>query len=151
MNFKKIFTEWKWTIVALILILAVGLGLRITSLTILPIFVDEAIYVRWAQVMAHEPTLRFLPLSDGKQPLYMWVLMFLIKYFSDPLFIGRLVSVIMGLGTALGVFTFSYLLFKNKLTSLLSLFFTILVSSSHITTVQKSFPPKIFQSRANFH
>jgi len=122
MNFKKLFKEWKWTILILILILAIGLGIRIINLTILPIFVDEAIYVRWSQVMATEPTLRFLPLSDGKQPLYMWVLMFLIKYFSDPLFIGRLVSVATGMGTMLGRFTLSYLFFKNKLTSLFAVF-----------------------------
>lgn len=117
---KKIFKEWKWTIILLILIILIGLGIRIYNLTILPIFVDEAIYVRWSQVMATEPTLRFLPLSDGKQPLYMWVLMFLIKYFSNPLFIGRLVSVATGIGTMFGIFTLSYLLFKNKIVSLFS-------------------------------
>src|SRR3990167_11240074 len=110
---KKIYKEWKWTALILILILAVGFGIRIYQLTLLPIFVDEAIYVRWSQVMATEPTLRFLPLSDGKQPLYMWVLMFLIKYFSDPLFIGRLVSVVSGVGTLIGIFALSYILFKN--------------------------------------
>src|SRR3990167_4061230 len=99
---KKIFQEWKWTGLGLLAILLFGFAIRIVNLTILPVFVDEAIYVRWAQVMANEPTLRFLPLSDGKQPLYMWVLMFVIKYFSDPLFIGRLLSVATGVGTALG-------------------------------------------------
>ncbi|MEK7472743.1 MAG: phospholipid carrier-dependent glycosyltransferase [Patescibacteria group bacterium] len=126
MNFRKIFKEWKWTIFGLVIILMIGLVIRIVNLTILPIFVDEAIYVRWAQVMAIEPTLRFLPLSDGKQPLYMWILMFLIKYFSDPLFIGRLVSVMTGMGTAVGVFVFSYVLFKNKFVSLISLLLYIL-------------------------
>lgn len=120
---NKLFKEWKWTLLILVLILGIGFVIRIINLTILPIFVDEAIYVRWSQVMATEPTLRFLPLSDGKQPLYMWILMFLIKYFSDPLFIGRLISVATGLGTALGIFTFSYLLFNNKKVSLLSVFF----------------------------
>ena len=122
MNFKQVFNEWKWTIVAFFLILVVGFGIRLYNLTILPIFVDEAIYVRWAQVMASEPTLRFLPLSDGKQPLFMWVLMFLIKYFQDPLFIGRLVSVSTGIVTMIGIFVFSYQLFKNKLTSLFAVF-----------------------------
>jgi len=121
MNFKKLFKEWKWTIFGLVFILVVGLVIRIVNLTILPIFVDEAIYVRWSQVMATESTLRFLPLSDGKQPLYMWVLMFLIKYFSDPLFIGRLVSVATGMGTAIGVFVFSYILLRKKFVSLISL------------------------------
>ena len=119
---KKIYEEWKGTALILIAILAIGLGIRLYNLTILPVFVDEAIYVRWAQVMATEPTLRFLPLSDGKQPLYMWILMFVIKYFNDPLYIGRLLSVATGIGTTLGIFTFSYLLFKNKLVSLFSVF-----------------------------
>lgn len=120
MNFKKLLNEWKWTGVGLLAILLIGFGIRIINLTILPIFVDEAIYVRWSQVMAAEPTLRFLPLSDGKQPLFMWLLMFLIKYFQDPLFIGRLISVFTGMGTLLGIFILSYLLFKSKKVSLLS-------------------------------
>lgn len=126
MKLKTIISEWKWTIFGIVLILGVGFAIRIINLTILPVFVDEAIYVRWSQVMATEPTLRFLPLSDGKQPLYMWVLMFLIKLFENPLYAGRLISVFTGLGTAIGVFTLSYLLFKNKLVSLLTLLLYIL-------------------------
>lgn len=87
---------------------------RFYHLTILPVFADEAIYIRWAQVMANEPTLRFLPLSDGKQPLFMWVLMFLVKRFSDPLFVGRLVSVFSGVGTMIGLGALSYYVFKSK-------------------------------------
>lgn len=117
---KKIIKEWKRTTLMFFGILVAGFLLRFINLTLLPVFVDEAIYVRWAQVMAWEPTLRFLPLSDGKQPLFMWVLMFLIKHFSDPLFIGRLVSVATGIGTMIGIFVFSYLLFKNKIASLLA-------------------------------
>lgn len=123
---KKLFQEWKWTALGMVLILIIGFAIRIINLTILPIFVDEAIYIRWSQVMATEPTLRFLPLSDGKQPLYMWVLMFLIKLFENPLYAGRLISVFTGIGTAIGVFTLSYLLFKNKLVSLLTLLLYIL-------------------------
>lgn len=122
MNFKKMFIEWKWVTLGLVIVLGIAFGIRIYHLTLLPIFVDEAIYVRWAQVMSTEATLRFLPLSDGKQPLYMWVLMFVIKRFSDPLFVGRLISVFTGLGTILGVFVLSYLLFKNKYVSLVSTF-----------------------------
>lgn len=119
---KKIYKEWKWTFWVLLGIIVVGFLIRVTNLTILPVFADEAIYIRWAQVMASEPTLRFLPLSDGKQPLYMWTLMFVVQRFSDPLFIGRLISVFSGLFTALGIFTFSYLIFKNKIAALFSVF-----------------------------
>lgn len=93
---------------------------RLYHLTLLPVFADEAIYIRWSQIMANEPTLRFLPLSDGKQPLYMWILMLLIKRFSDPLFIGRMISVVSGFGTLAGVCFLSYLLFKNKAATLIA-------------------------------
>lgn len=117
---KNFFKEWKNITFFLFLILIVGLVIRILNLTILPVFADEAIYVRWSQVMASEATLRFLPLSDGKQPAFMWVLMFVIKYFNDPLFIGRLISVLSGLFTAFGVFVFSFLVFKDKTKALFS-------------------------------
>lgn len=111
---KSFFKEWKKTSIYLLLILTFGFIIRYINLTYLPVFADEAIYVRWSQVMASEPTLRFLPLSDGKQPAFMWILMFIIKYFNDPLFVGRLLSVVMGLSTTFGIFVFSCLLFKNK-------------------------------------
>lgn len=95
---------------------------RFYNLTLLPVFADEAIYIRWSQIMANEPTLRFLPLSDGKQPMFMWILMFLVNRFTDPLFIGRAVSVFSGFGTMLGVGFLSYLLFKNKLAAFTSAF-----------------------------
>ena len=108
----------KKILVPLLIITASAFLIRFINLTSLPVFADEAIYIRWSQIMANEPTLRFLPLSDGKQPLYMWVLMFLVRRFSDPLFIGRLVSVICGIGTLLGVFATAYYLFKSKLAGL---------------------------------
>jgi len=96
---KKFFKEWKWVILGGVGILLFALLIRLYHLTLIPVFVDEAIYIRWAQVMGAEPTLRFLPLSDGKQPLFMWFLMFYIKYLADPLFAGRILSVISGIGT----------------------------------------------------
>lgn len=117
---KKLVIEWKYPIIGLLSILFFGFLLRIINLTILPVFADEAIYIRWAQVMAHEPTLRFLPLSDGKQPLFMWILMFFVHRLADPLFAGRLISVFTGLGTIVGVFVLSYVLFRSKLASLVS-------------------------------
>ena len=117
---KKIIKEWKWFGMGLVVVLVLALVLRVYHLTLLPVFADEAIYIRWSQIMASEPTLRFLPLSDGKQPLYMWVLMFLVRRFSDPLFVGRLVSALAGMGTVLGVMGVSYLLFKSKRSALVT-------------------------------
>lgn len=81
--------------------------LRLPNLTLQPIFADEAIYIRWAQVMRSEPTLRFLPLSDGKTPLFMWMMIPLFKFINDPLFAGRFLSVLSGFFTLLGVFFLS--------------------------------------------
>lgn len=120
MNLKKIYEEWKWTIFFLVVIVVLGFGIRIFNLLSLPIFADEAIYVRWAQVMRAEATLRFLPLSDGKQPLFMWVMIPFLKLISDPLFAGRLTSVFSGVGTIIGIFVASYLLFKSKKSSLIA-------------------------------
>lgn len=119
---KKFVKDWGLVIAVGMVILGLGLILRLINLAILPVFADEAIYIRWAQVMGNEPTLRFLPLSDGKQPLFMWILMFLVTRFPDPLFIGRLVSVVSGLGTMVGLFALTFYLFKNKWVALVSSF-----------------------------
>lgn len=100
--------------------------LHLINLTILPIFCDEAIYIRWSQVMRAEPTLRFLPLSDGKQPLFMWLTIPFLKILSDPLLAGRFLSVLSGFGSLVGIFLLSYELFEDKKTSLIaSLLYTI--------------------------
>lgn len=117
---KKFIGEWKTTIFLVFLILALALGLRLFALTILPVFADEAIYIRWSQVMRAEPTLRFVPLSDGKQPLFMWLVIPFLKVFADPLFAGRFTSVLAGAGTILGIFLLSYSLFKSKKVSLIA-------------------------------
>src|SRR5258708_4665518 len=119
---KKFFEKWKLVLIILGAILVFAFVIRIYHLTILPVFADEAIYIRWSQVMGAEATLRFLPLSDGKQPFYMWVLMFIVRRFSDPLFISRLLSIVSGLGTIVGIFVLTNLLFKNKKIALLSSF-----------------------------
>ena len=126
MRVKKFIKEWKWVILGGFGILLFALLIRLYHLTLIPVFADEAIYIRWAQVMGAEPTFRFLPLSDGKQPLFMWILMFYVRRLSDPLFAGRILSVLSGLGTTVGIFAVSYLLFKNKLVSLISSFIWVI-------------------------
>lgn len=95
-------------------------ALRTVNLTILPVFVDEAIYIRWAQVMKAESTLRFLPLSDGKQPFFMWSIIPFFKIFPDPLIAGRMVSVVAGFGTLVGIFLLTQLLFRRIWVSLVA-------------------------------
>ena len=125
-NFQ-FFRKYKWMVVAGLIIVLVFLLLRLVNLNILPIFADEAIYIRWSQVMRTEPTLRFLPLSDGKQPLFMWLTIPFLKIFSDPLLAGRILSVLAGFGSLIGIVLVTWLLFKEKrLVLMAGLFYTIL-------------------------
>lgn len=110
----NVFLKYKFVIFALLAIVILYFGIRLPELVSQPIFADEAIYVRWAQVMRSEPTLRFVSLTDGKTPLYMWLMIPMFKVFPDPLFAGRLLSVFAGLGTLLGVFVLSSKLFNLR-------------------------------------
>lgn len=107
----------------LLLIFLLALVLRVYRLGVsFPVFVDEAIYIRWAQVMRAEETLRFLPLSDGKQPLFMWVVIPFLKLVNDPLVAGRLVSVLSGIGTVGLIGLISWFLFRSFRVAFLAAF-----------------------------
>lgn len=116
----KRFFRGNWAYILLGILVLALFCLRLYHLTLLPIFADEAIYIRWAQVMRAEETLRFLPLSDGKEPLYMWAIIPFFKFIKDPLFAGRFVSILTGFGTMMGVSLLSWLLFKSKKVALVA-------------------------------
>lgn len=94
--------------------------LRLSKIYSVPVFVDEAIYVRWSQIMKNEASLRFLPMSDGKQPLFMWATIPLFKVVSDPLVATRTLSTLAGLSSMIGLGILSYLFFENISISLLT-------------------------------
>lgn len=96
-------------------LIAVYFVSRLYHLTSLPIFVDEAIYSRWAQIGLHDPVWRFISLTDGKQPLFMWFSMPFLHFFKDPLYATRLTSVISGFFTIVGMWYAGFLL-KDKRT-----------------------------------
>lgn len=78
-------------------ILVFALAIRIVSLTLLPVFADEAIYTRWAQLIMDDPRqYLFFPLNDGKTPLFIWLLVPAQYLFADQLFAARMVSVLIG-------------------------------------------------------
>lgn len=121
----KILKRYYKGILIILGILVLYFVFRLPHLTLQPIFADEAIYIRWAQVMRAEPTLRFLPLSDGKTPLFMWGVIPLLKIFSDPLFAGRFLSVLSGFATLIGVFFVSLRLFNLKVAVWSALFYAV--------------------------
>lgn len=70
---------------------------HVIGLTALPVFADEAIYIRWAQLIIDNwQEYLFFPLNDGKTPLFMWLLVPFQYLFSDQLFAARIVSVVIG-------------------------------------------------------
>lgn len=87
---------------------------RLINLTVLPIFTDEAIYIRWSQIGGNDASWRFISLTDGKQPLFTWLVMASLRLFKDPLFAGRMVSVVAGFCSIWGLYFLGSEIFKNK-------------------------------------
>lgn len=111
--------------IALFLCVAMGIVYfvtRLSTLTSLPIFTDEAIYLRWAQIALHDANWRFISLTDGKQPFFVWLMMLSMRVIQDPIVAGRVVSVISGFTTMVGLYFLGTEVFKNKKIGLLSSF-----------------------------
>lgn len=87
---------------------------RVINLLNVPIFTDEAIYIRWAQIGLNDPAHRYISLTDGKQPLLTWLMYPFLKIFSDPLYAGRLVSVLSGVFASIGIYFLARQLFGKK-------------------------------------
>ena len=86
---------------------------RLVNLTTFPIFTDEAIYIRWSQIASRDAAWRFISLVDGKQPMYTWIAMVVMRFVSDPVLAGRLVSVLAGFGSLVGMFLLGREVFKS--------------------------------------
>lgn len=108
------------------IVLVVFLLTRLVNLLKFPIFADEAIYVRWAQIMWHDASQRFMPLADGKPPLHMWLMIPYLKIISDPLLAGRLFSVTCGLFSLIGIWFLTRELFNKKAANWAAIFYTLL-------------------------
>jgi hypothetical protein len=86
-------------------VLLLAFALRFTKLLgMFPILVDESIYLRWAQIIEQQGQW-FISLLDGKPPLTYWLLA-LPRFVShaDPLWQGRMLSVLAGTLATVGVF-----------------------------------------------
>jgi len=87
---------------------------RVVNLLEVPIFTDEAIYIRWAQIGLNDPAHRFISLTDGKQPLMTWAMYPFLKIMEDPLIAGRMVSVLSGVLSAAGLYLLALHLFNRR-------------------------------------
>ncbi|PIR80140.1 MAG: hypothetical protein COU25_01675 [Candidatus Levybacteria bacterium CG10_big_fil_rev_8_21_14_0_10_35_13] len=116
----KLIYRFRKELILAILISAAYFSLRLIFLDSLPMFTDEAIYTRWAQIALNDSSWRFISLTDGKQPMFVWAAVVFMKFISDPLIAARLVSVVSGFFTLIGLFFLTYELFKNKRTAFLA-------------------------------
>ena len=103
----------------LALLVILYLASRFYSILALPIFTDEAIYIRWAQIAKQDANWRFISLTDGKQPMFIWMMMISLRFIQDPLLAGRVVSVGAGLFTLIGMYFLGREMFKNSKSFLL--------------------------------
>lgn len=106
--------KYKLEIILSIIFIVAFLVSRLVNLTHLPIFTDEAIYIRWSQIAKQDASWRFISMTDGRQPMYVWVTMILMRFFHDPVLAGRITSVLTGFLSMIGMFFLSRELFKNK-------------------------------------
>lgn len=99
---------------------------RTYNIMSLPIFTDEAIYTRWSQIARFDANWRFISLTDGKQPSFVWADMVVMRFVQDPLLAGRLVSVFAGFITLVGIALLTWELFKSrKAASLVALLYVL--------------------------
>jgi 4-amino-4-deoxy-L-arabinose transferase-like glycosyltransferase len=117
---KKIRKSW-WLIPAFACLTIIFAFTRLYHLTTwLPIFTDESIYIRWSEIALNDASWRFISLTDGKQPMYVWIALVLLKFIHDPLEAGRLVSVFAGFFSMIGLFFLGREIFKNAKIGILS-------------------------------
>src|SRR5438477_11297939 len=98
------------TRIALSLILALAFAARLCRIgTLFPIMVDEAIYLRWAEIIQHQHQW-FISLLDGKQPLCSWLYTPLLAIDAiDPFLAARAISLLAGVAATF----FIYLIAKD--------------------------------------
>ncbi len=97
MRLQRKQTWWFWAILSFGYFLTHWL-----SLTALPVFADESIYIRWAQLILDDPQRYwFFAMNDGKTPLFIWLLSGFQLLFQDQLWAGRWLAVIIGFGQVL--------------------------------------------------
>ncbi len=88
-------------------VLLLSAAIRYHEVLLLPIFNDEAIYLRWAADILDRRTWLslFIPVQeDGKQPLFVWMAAANMAVLHDPLLAGRIVSVLAGVLSTIGIF-----------------------------------------------
>ncbi|CAI2719143.1 ArnT family glycosyltransferase [Nitrospina watsonii] len=83
---------------------------RLVNLSALPMVYDEAIYLRWADIIRTDPSSLFVSAMDGKPPFFFWLNAITLGWFENVLDSARLISVVAGGLAAIGVYRIGALL-----------------------------------------
>lgn len=112
---------FKKTIIFAFIVILLYFALRLVTIKSLPVFIDEATYGYWAELGKFHAYMRLVSLSDGKQPLFIWLTTFMMEYIANPIAAGRIISIFAGLITMVGLFLLGREIFKNKWVGLFSI------------------------------
>ncbi len=89
-----------------------------------PMYLDEGIYLSWAQLIGISKNFAYTSLQDGKTPLFFWLLHYFGSLIKNYLLAGRLISIISGLITAISWM----LIFSKKNTRSIFYLFLFLIA-----------------------
>ena len=100
---------------AIIVIAVATLAMRLFHLRGRPLFNDEAIFTRWAQLIRATPSRLFeITLQDPKPPLHPALLALFVRLGSDPVLAGRAISAVIGALTAIAFAAVAYELSRGS-------------------------------------
>lgn len=90
-----------WILIAISFLYFLTRGYNISGL---PVYFDEAIYLKWSQLIRDGVTGLFLSKMDGKPPLFFWLTSLTMKAVDPPVLAGRVVSLFTGWLSMLGLY-----------------------------------------------
>jgi 4-amino-4-deoxy-L-arabinose transferase-like glycosyltransferase len=108
-----------------IYLIIIYISSRLLFLSRYPIFNDEAIHLRFGQIIWQSGYWQYSMMHSGKQPLPYIVYGAMMKIISDPLFAGRIVSIVFGFCTLFMVIAVSYRSFNKKTSIVAGLLYII--------------------------
>ncbi len=103
--------DWLWPGVLALLYLVT----RLPGLALAGPNYDEATYLYWGQVIGADWAQRYIGAGwGGKQPLHAWLVALSEKLFQDPVFAGRVASVVAGALTLAALWLLARRLFSHR-------------------------------------
>jgi 4-amino-4-deoxy-L-arabinose transferase-like glycosyltransferase len=113
------------TYVGIAILIAVFLITRLINLGSYPLHGDEATYIYWGQIAASGPEQRFISMWGGRQPLHTWLVAMLVPLVNSILVPARLISVVFGAFTAVGVYLLARKLFSGRVAFIATLLYLL--------------------------